>query len=99
MPPHRQHPGPGRAGRLAAGIVRSVDEIRRRIECDLHDGIQQLLVSLGLNLRATQAAVPTDLPGLQARLDRVAEGWERRWTSCGSHRHRSRMHCVYLATH
>jgi hypothetical protein len=99
LPPPSPTPRPGPSWSPCGGDCRSADEILRRIECDLHDGIQQLLVSLGLDLRATQAAVPTDLPELQARLDRVAEGWERRWTSCGSYRHRSRMHCVYLATH
>jgi signal transduction histidine kinase len=57
-----------------ARIVRSADDTRRRIERDLHDGIQQRLVSLGLDLRAAQAAVPTEPPELGAQLDRVAEG-------------------------
>jgi signal transduction histidine kinase len=57
-----------------ARIVRAADETRRRIERDLHDGIQQRLVSLGLDLRATQAAVPTEAPELQTQLGRVAEG-------------------------
>src|SRR6266496_405838 len=35
-----------------ARIVRAADEARRRIERDLHDGIQQRLVSLALDLRA-----------------------------------------------
>jgi signal transduction histidine kinase len=54
-----------------ARIVRSADEGRRRIERDLHDGIQQRLVSLGLDLRATEASVPADHPELRAQLDRV----------------------------
>jgi signal transduction histidine kinase len=56
-----------------ARIVRSADETRRRIERDLHDGIQQRLVSLGLDLRTSQAAVPTELPELEAQLARVSE--------------------------
>ena len=39
-----------------ARIVAATDEARRRIERDLHDGAQQRLVSLGLQLRAAQAA-------------------------------------------
>jgi signal transduction histidine kinase len=54
-----------------ARIVRSADEGRRRIERDLHDGIQQRLVSLGLDLRATEASVPADHPELRGQLDRV----------------------------
>jgi signal transduction histidine kinase len=54
-----------------ARIVRSADEGRRRIERDLHDGIQQRLVSLGLDLRATEAGVPAELPELRAQLARV----------------------------
>ena len=41
-----------------ARIVAAADETRRRIERDLHDGIQQRLVSLGLEVRAAQATVP-----------------------------------------
>ena len=38
-----------------ARIVQAGDEARRRIERDLHDGAQQLLVSAGMNLRAASA--------------------------------------------
>ncbi len=65
-----------------ARIVRAADEARRRIERDLHDGIQQRLVSLALDLRATQASVPAEHPELQRQLDRVVGGWGRRWRSC-----------------
>ena len=57
-----------------ARIVATADETRRRIERDLHDGAQQRLVSLGLRLRATQAALAPDLEELAAELDRVASG-------------------------
>jgi signal transduction histidine kinase len=54
-----------------ARIVAAGDHARRRIEQDLHDGAQQRLVSLALQLRAAQAALP---PELGAQLDRaVAE--------------------------
>jgi signal transduction histidine kinase len=41
-----------------ARIVAAADAARRRLERDLHDGAQQRLVSLVLQLRAAQAAVP-----------------------------------------
>jgi GAF domain-containing protein len=44
-----------------ARIVAAADQVRRRIERDLHDGAQQRLVSLALQLRAAQAAVPREL--------------------------------------
>jgi signal transduction histidine kinase len=57
-----------------ARIVATADETRRRIERDLHDGAQERLVSLGLQLRLAQAAVPPEQSELQAELDRVAAG-------------------------
>jgi signal transduction histidine kinase len=57
-----------------ARIVAAADETRRRIERDLHDGTQQRLISLGLELRAAQAAVPPQLVELERELSRVAEG-------------------------
>nr|SBO95735.1 putative two-component system sensor kinase [Nonomuraea gerenzanensis] len=53
-------------------IVTSADQARRRIERDLHDGIQQRLVSLVLDVRATQATLPRS-PGLTEPLDRLAD--------------------------
>jgi signal transduction histidine kinase len=43
-----------------ARIVATADETRRRIERDLHDGAQQRLVSVGLELREVEAALPPD---------------------------------------
>jgi signal transduction histidine kinase len=57
-----------------ARIVAAADEARRRIERDLHDGAQQRLVSLALQLRAAQTSVPAELEELQAELDRVVTG-------------------------
>ena len=57
-----------------ARIVASADETRRKLERDLHDGAQQRLVTLTMQLRAAQATVPPDLPDLAAELDRVAAG-------------------------
>jgi signal transduction histidine kinase len=52
-----------------ARIVAAADETRRRIERDLHDGTQQQLVSLMLDLRQVQAAAPE----LEGELSRIAE--------------------------
>jgi signal transduction histidine kinase len=53
-------------------IVAATDESRRRIERDLHDGTQQQLVSLMLELRAVQAAVPPQSAELRGGLSRIA---------------------------
>jgi signal transduction histidine kinase len=57
-----------------ARVVATADETRRRIERDLHDGAQQRLVSLGLELRAAQDAVPSDLGELREQLAQAARG-------------------------
>jgi PAS domain S-box-containing protein len=57
-----------------ARIVAASDQTRRRIERDLHDGVQQRLVSLGLALRAAQRAVPPGDAQLGLELARVADG-------------------------
>jgi signal transduction histidine kinase len=57
-----------------ARIVVAGDEARQRIERDLHDGTQQQLVSLGLGLRAAQAALPPSLSELERELSRIADG-------------------------
>jgi signal transduction histidine kinase len=57
-----------------ARVIATADETRRRIERDLHDGVQQRLVSLGLQLRAAQAAVPPELGELSGDLDRIVGG-------------------------
>jgi GAF domain-containing protein len=55
-----------------ARIVATADQTRRRIERDLHDGAQQRLVTLALQVRAAQAQVPAQLDKLTADLDHVA---------------------------
>ena len=55
-----------------ARIVAAADDARRRFERDLHDGAQQHLVSLGLQLRAAEAAVPTDLRPLKDQIAHIA---------------------------
>jgi PAS domain S-box-containing protein len=56
-----------------ARIAATADETRKRIERDLHDGIQQSLVSLGLELRAAIATVPPQLGELEGELSRIVE--------------------------
>ena len=56
-----------------ARIVAAADDARRRSERDLHAGIQQHLVSLLLDLRTVQAAVPPGLAELEGGLSRIAE--------------------------
>jgi signal transduction histidine kinase len=51
-------------------IVAASDEARRRIERDLHDGTQQQLVTLLLDVQAVQAEAP---PELEGDLSRIAE--------------------------
>ncbi len=50
-----------------ARIVEAADNERRRLERDLHDGAQQRLVALALNLRVAQSKLDTD-PGEAAKL-------------------------------
>jgi signal transduction histidine kinase len=57
-----------------ARIVAAADQARRRIERDLHDGAQQRLVSLGLQVRAAQAALPPELDALATELESLAAG-------------------------
>ncbi|MFJ4467948.1 DUF4118 domain-containing protein [Streptomyces sp. NPDC089424] len=57
-----------------ARIVNAADEARRRIERDLHDGVQQRLVSLVLLVGSTQDMVPPELDELRARLRDVGDG-------------------------
>jgi GAF domain-containing protein len=49
-------------------IVAAADEARRRIERDLHDGIQQRLIALTFRARAMTRRPPDELPGMAAEL-------------------------------
>jgi signal transduction histidine kinase len=55
-----------------ARIVQAADEERRRLERDLHDGAQQRLVSLALNLRLAGSKLETDPAGAAALLEETA---------------------------
>jgi signal transduction histidine kinase len=59
-----------------ARIVATADATRRRIERNLHDGAQQRLVSLTLDLRAAEAALPAGTGGVAQQLDDVAAGMD-----------------------
>jgi signal transduction histidine kinase len=49
-------------------IVAAADEASRRIERDLHDGIQQRLIALTFRARAMIRRPPDELPGIAAEL-------------------------------
>ncbi|MGH3645028.1 MAG: GAF domain-containing protein [Mycobacterium sp.] len=57
-----------------ARIVAAADEGRRRLERDLHDGAQQRLVALGLQLRLAEASVPPELQALGEQLGDITSG-------------------------
>lgn len=57
-----------------ARVVAAADDSRRRLERDLHDGTQQRLVSLGLELLVAQSLVPEDAREAHQKLDQVESG-------------------------
>jgi signal transduction histidine kinase len=57
-----------------ARIVATADATRRRIERNLHDGAQQHLVSLALDLRAAEAAAPPGTGVQVQQLEPIATG-------------------------
>jgi signal transduction histidine kinase len=57
-----------------ARVIAAADETRRRIERDLHDGIQQRLVSLGLELRAAEEGMEPHQVDAKQALARVTNG-------------------------
>ncbi|WP_238009545.1 DUF4118 domain-containing protein [Dactylosporangium sp. AC04546] len=57
-----------------ARLVFAADEARRGIERDLHDSVQQRLISLGLELRFAEALVPKELGEVRSRLLDTAAG-------------------------
>jgi signal transduction histidine kinase len=77
--------GSARAERLArlepdssqpasARIIAAADDARRRIERDLHDGLQQRLLALGVQVRLAEASVDGSQRELKRELARIAEG-------------------------
>src|SRR6202041_305800 len=61
-------------GAARARTMAAVNDTRQRIERDLHDGLQQRLVTLGLQVRAAEASVPAAATELKWELAQVAEG-------------------------
>jgi signal transduction histidine kinase len=59
-----------------ARIVAAGDEARRRIERDLHDGAQQRLVTLALQLRQARETAPSGAGDLVTQLDEMVGGLE-----------------------
>jgi signal transduction histidine kinase len=57
-----------------ARVVTAADDTRRRLERDLHDGIQQSLVSLALKARAIATAAARAAGDIQAELSFLADG-------------------------
>jgi signal transduction histidine kinase len=57
-----------------ARIVAAADETRRRLERDLHDGIQQRLVSLALKAQMIETMTPRPAAEVQGELSRLADG-------------------------
>ncbi|GAA2425239.1 GAF domain-containing sensor histidine kinase [Mycolicibacterium llatzerense] len=57
-----------------ARIVTASDNARRGIERDLHDGAQQRLVTLALQVRTLQMAIPQDPAELQSRIAGIGDG-------------------------
>ena len=55
-------------------LVAASDEARRRFERDLHDGIQQRLVSLSLELRGAQTMAPPEDEELAGQLAQLGNG-------------------------
>jgi len=57
-----------------ARLVTAGDETRRRLERNLHDGAQQRLVSLALDIQAIEASAPRGATNLPLKLSRIREG-------------------------
>jgi signal transduction histidine kinase len=56
-----------------ARVVATAEDTRRKIERDLHDGVQQRLVSLALQLRTAERRVATDQPQVRAVLSAAVD--------------------------
>ena len=85
----------GRAPGSRARIVEAADEARRRLERDLHDGAQQRLVELALDLRMARAQLDDD-PGAALELldacDRRPGGRDGRAARAGARHPPGRAH-------
>jgi PAS domain S-box-containing protein len=59
-----------------ARIVVAGDEARRRIERNLHDGTQQRLIALGLDVQTMRDSIPSDRQEAQSGLERITRELE-----------------------
>jgi PAS domain S-box-containing protein len=59
-----------------ARIITAGDDARRRIERNLHDGTQQRLIALGLDLQAVRTGIPPELADAHAGLERIGDDLE-----------------------
>jgi signal transduction histidine kinase len=57
-----------------ARVVAAADETRRRIERDLHDGTQQRLISLALELKAAESRLPPEQRSQAEQWSHIARG-------------------------
>ncbi|MFB9414121.1 sensor histidine kinase [Dactylosporangium matsuzakiense] len=57
-----------------ARLLLATDLARRRLERDLHDGVQQRLISLALDVRRAEADAPPELDGLRRQLADIVDG-------------------------
>jgi signal transduction histidine kinase len=55
-------------------VVAAADDARRRLERNLHDGIQQGLVSLALALREAESLAPAEPPELPVAIGQIVDG-------------------------
>ncbi len=57
-----------------ARIITAADDARRHLERDLHDGAQQRLISLALQLRSIEAGLPSELGSLKEQISDAVDG-------------------------
>ena len=79
-------------------IVTAGDDERRRLERNLHDGAQQRLVGIALQLRLLRNRVGDDPAARRARRPRSATSSRTRWPSCASSRAASTPPCSTTAS-
>jgi signal transduction histidine kinase len=56
-----------------ARIVAAGDQARRRLERNLHDGLQQRLISLGIDLQRIRASIPADCRAVGVSLEQAEQ--------------------------
>ena len=80
-----------------ARVVAAADAQRRRIERDLHDGAQQHLVALAVNLQVARQLADSDPDAAKALLEEIAADVREALESCGSWRRGSTRRCFSTA--